>query len=42
MHIKAPFKNIMTNDAEVKDYNSTINPLNKEELKNYLDKLGLL
>ena len=42
MHIKAPFKNIMTNDAEVKDYNSTINPLTKEELKDYLDKLGLL
>ena len=42
MHIKAPFKNIMTNDVEVKDYNSTINPLSKEELNSYLENLGLL
>lgn len=42
MHIKPPFKNIMTDDAEIKDYNSTINPLSKEELKSYLDSLGLL
>jgi FlaA1/EpsC-like NDP-sugar epimerase len=41
MHIKPPFKNIMTN-SEIKDYNSTINPLSKEELKIYLDNLGLL
>ena len=41
MYIKPPYKNIMTNN-EVKDYNSTINPYNKEELKNYLYKLNLL
>ena len=42
MYIKPPFKNIMTNNTEIKDYNSTINPLSKEELKSYLDNLGLL
>ena len=41
MHIKPPFKNIMTN-SEIKDYNSMINPLSKEELRIYLDNLELL
>jgi UDP-N-acetylglucosamine 4,6-dehydratase len=42
MYIKPPFKNIMTNNTEIKDYNSTINPLTKHELKEYLGTLNLL
>lgn len=41
MYIKPPYKNIMTNN-EVRDYNSKINPLTKEELKQYLLELELL
>ncbi len=41
MYIKPPYKNIMTNN-DVKDYNSTINPLSKEELKQYLLDLKLI
>lgn len=41
MYIKPAYKNILTN-TEVKDYNSTINPLTKEELNNYLIKLNLI
>jgi UDP-N-acetylglucosamine 4,6-dehydratase len=41
MYIKPPYKNIMT-ENEVRDYNSTINPLTKEELKEYLISLNLI
>lgn len=41
MYIKPPFKNVMTSN-DVKDYNSTINPLSKTELEEYLSKLALL
>ena len=41
MYIKPPYKNIMVNN-DIKDYNSTINPLSKDELKEYLKKLNLL
>ena len=41
MYIKPPYKNIMK-DNEVKDYNSTINPLNKKQLQEYLSSLNLL
>lgn len=41
MYIKPPYKNIMTVN-EIKDYNSKLNPLSKEELKEYLVELGLL
>lgn len=41
MYIKPPYKNIMTVN-EVRDYNSTINPLSKEELKDYLILLKLI
>jgi len=41
MYIKPTYKNIMINN-EVKDYNSTINPLMKEELKQYLINLSLI
>jgi len=41
MYIKPVYKNIMVNN-NVKDYNSTINPFNKIELKNYLKNLNLL
>lgn len=42
MHIKPPFKNILTNNTEIKDYNSSINTLSKTELKDYLNNLGLI
>ena len=41
MYIKPPYKNIMKNN-EIKDYNSRINPLKKEELKKYLQELNLI
>ena len=41
MYIRPVYKNIMV-ENEIKDYNSTINPLSKLELKNYLKKLNLL
>ena len=41
MYIKPPYKNIMK-DNKVKDYNSTINPLNKKQLQDYLYNLKLL
>ena len=41
MYIKPPFKNVM-NMNEIRDYNSTINPLSKEELKDYLVQLNLI
>lgn len=42
MYIKPPYKNIMTNNNDIKDYNSKINPLTKTELKLYLENLNLL
>ena len=41
MYIRPPYKNVM-NMSEVRDYNSTINPLTKEELKEYLLNLNLI
>jgi nucleoside-diphosphate-sugar epimerase/Rps23 Pro-64 3,4-dihydroxylase Tpa1-like proline 4-hydroxylase len=41
MYIKPVYKNIMV-ENEVKDYNSTINPLTKSELKYYLENLELI
>jgi UDP-glucose 4-epimerase len=41
MHIKPPYKNILIMD-DIHNYNSKINPLNKEELLEYLSKLKLL
>lgn len=40
-YIKPPYKNINV-VSELKDYNSKINPLEKNELKEYLSKLELL
>ena len=41
--LKSVFSYKKTIDADnLRDYNSTINPLTKLELKNYLLKLGLL
>ncbi len=42
MYIKPCYKNYLTDNNFVKDYNSTINPLNKEQLKNYLVNLDLI
>jgi UDP-N-acetylglucosamine 4,6-dehydratase len=41
MHIKAPYKNLLIMD-EIHNYNSKTNPLNKEELFEYLNNLNLL
>jgi UDP-N-acetylglucosamine 4,6-dehydratase/5-epimerase len=41
VYIKPPYKNIMVNNDN-KDYNSKINPLSKEDLKNYLINLKLI
>lgn len=40
-YIKPVYKNITLNN-DIRDYNSKINPLTKEELKEYLNKLKLL
>ncbi len=46
MYIKPFYKNIINNDNEnknvPKDYNSKLNPLNKDELEIYLKKLDLI
>ena len=42
MYIKPPYKNIMITNNEIKDYNSKLNPLSKEELRTYLTSLNLL
>ena len=41
MYIRPPFKNMM-NMSDICDYNSMINPLTKEELKEYLLNLNLI
>jgi len=41
MYIKPSYKNLFCND-NIQDYNSKINPLSKEELKNYLISLKLI
>ena len=41
MYIKPSYKNFIINN-NITDYNSTINPLSKEKLKNYLLKLKLI
>ena len=41
MYIKPPFKNFVSENT-IRDYNSTINPLTKEELKEYLISLTLI
>ncbi len=42
MYIKPPYRNIMVNNNKIKDYNSTLNPLSKEDLKIYLESLKLI
>ena len=41
MYIKPNYNNILI-ENEIKDYNSTTNPLTKLELNNYLKKLNLI
>ncbi len=41
MYIQPSYKNYF-NDSHVRDYNSTINPLTKDELKSYLSNLKLI
>ncbi len=41
MYIKPAYKNMMTH-TDIKDYNSKLNPLNKAELKDYLQNLSLI
>lgn len=40
-HIKPIYKKVISN-IKIQDYNSTINPFTKEELKKYLNDLGIL
>lgn len=40
-HIKPAYKNLLVTE-DIRNYNSKINPLTKEELKTYLDSLNLL
>jgi len=42
MYIKPPYKNIMIDNDKIKDYNSKLNPLSKDDLKIYLKHLNLL
>lgn len=41
MHIKPPYKNLLVTDS-IMNYNSKLNPLTKDELIEYLNKLGVL
>jgi hypothetical protein len=41
MHIKAPYKNLLVTE-DIQNYNSKLNPLNKEELNTFLTELKLL
>ena len=41
MHIKPPYKNLMVNH-EIKDYNSKLNPLSKNEIKQFLEDLNII
>ena len=41
MHIKPTYKNLMVTD-DIHNYNSKLNPLNKDELQEYMNRLGLL
>jgi UDP-N-acetylglucosamine 4,6-dehydratase len=42
MHIRATYKNYIADHTFVKDYNSTTNIMNKEDLASYLKLLGLI
>jgi UDP-glucose 4-epimerase len=41
IYIKPPYKTVM-NTSNIRDYNSKLNPLNKTELKKYLEDLKLI
>lgn len=41
MHIKPPYKNLLVTE-EIQNYNSKLNPLNKEELKEFMTNLSLI
>jgi UDP-glucose 4-epimerase len=41
MHIKPPYKNLLVTE-DIQNYNSKLNPLNKEELKEFMNELGLI
>uniref|UniRef100_A0A6C0HC90 Polysaccharide biosynthesis protein CapD-like domain-containing protein n=1 Tax=viral metagenome TaxID=1070528 RepID=A0A6C0HC90_9ZZZZ len=41
MHIKAPYMNLLVTD-DIKNYNSKLNPLKKDELKEFLINLSLI
>ena len=41
MHIKPPYSNILVK-KDIQNYNSKLNPLNKTELKEYMEKLFLV
>jgi UDP-glucose 4-epimerase len=41
MHIKPPYKNLLITE-NIQNYNSKLNPLNKMDLKEYMDNLSLI
>ena len=41
MHIKPPYKNLLVTE-EIHNYNSKLNPLNKEELREFMTNLSLI
>ena len=41
MHIKPPYSNLLVKE-DIQNYNSKLNPLNKMELKEYMDALSLI
>ena len=41
MHIKPPYKNLLVTE-EIQNYNSKLNPLNKEELREFMTNLSLI
>jgi hypothetical protein len=40
-YIKPPYKNLLITD-NVRNYNSHLNPLNKEDLRTYMEGMGLI
>uniref|UniRef100_A0A6C0E0Y5 Polysaccharide biosynthesis protein CapD-like domain-containing protein n=1 Tax=viral metagenome TaxID=1070528 RepID=A0A6C0E0Y5_9ZZZZ len=41
MHIKPPYKNLLVTE-DIQNYNSKLNPLTKEELREFMENLGLI
>lgn len=42
MHIKPGYKNLLVTGDDIQNYNSKLNPLTKEELREFMDNLSLI